>query len=37
LGYLIFSLIFWPAALIVAYVVEDRTTLVRDRPVPTAT
>jgi hypothetical protein len=25
------------AALIVAYVVEDRTTVVRDRPAPTAT
>jgi len=37
LGYFIFSLFFWPAALIVAYLVEDRTTLVRDRPAPTAT
>lgn len=25
-GYFIFSLIFWPAALIVAYLVEDRTS-----------
>jgi hypothetical protein len=37
LGYFIFSLFFWPAALIVAYLVEDRTTVVRDRPAPTAT
>ena len=37
LGYFIFSLFFWPAALIVAYLVEDRTTLVRDRAAPTAT
>ena len=37
LGYFIFSLFFWPAALIVAYLVEDRTTLVRDRAAPSAT
>jgi hypothetical protein len=37
LGYFIFSLFFWPAALIVAYLVEDRTTFVRDRAAPTAT
>jgi len=37
LGYFVFSLFFWPAALVVAYLVEDRTTLVRDRPAPTAT
>jgi hypothetical protein len=37
LGYFILSLFFWPVALIVAYLVEDRTTVVRDRPVPTAT
>jgi hypothetical protein len=34
-GYFIFSLFFFPAALIVAYLVEDRTTVVRDRPVAT--
>jgi hypothetical protein len=34
LGYFIFSLFFWPAALIVAYVVEDRT-LVHTAPKPT--
>jgi hypothetical protein len=37
LGYFIFSLFFWPAALIVAYLVEDRTTVVQDRPAPTTT
>jgi hypothetical protein len=37
LGYFIFSLFFWPAALIVAYVVEDRTVVVRERPAPTTT
>ena len=37
LGYFIFSLFFWPAALIVAYLVEDRTTVVEGRPAPTAT
>jgi hypothetical protein len=37
LGYFIFSLFFWPAALIVAYIVEDRTTVVQNRPAPTAT
>ena len=34
LGYFIFSLVFFPAALIVAYLVQDRTVL-RDRPAPT--
>ena len=37
LGYFIFSLFFFPLALIVAYVVEDRTRVVRDVPAPTAT
>jgi hypothetical protein len=37
LGYFIFSVIFWPAALIVAYLVEDRTMVVQDRPAPTTT
>jgi len=37
LGYFIFSLFFWPAALIVAYLVEDRTVVVQDRPAPTTT
>jgi hypothetical protein len=37
LGYFIFSVIFWPAALIVAYLVEDRTMVVQERPAPTAT
>jgi hypothetical protein len=37
LGYFIFSLFFWPAALIVAYVVEDRTVVVQERPTPTVT
>jgi hypothetical protein len=37
LGYFIFSLFFWPAALIVAYVVDDRTVVVRNRPAPTTT
>ena len=27
IGYFIFSLIFWPAALIVAYMVQDRTAV----------
>ena len=36
LGYFIFSLFFFPAALIVAYMVDDRT-VVRDRTAPTAT
>ena len=36
LGYFIFSLVFFPAALIVAYMVDDRT-VIRDRPAPTAT
>ena len=31
-GYFIFSLIFWPAALIVAYVVQDRTAVVHPAP-----
>jgi hypothetical protein len=34
LGYFIFSLVFFPAALIVAYLVQDRT-VVNDRPAPT--
>jgi len=37
LGYFIFSLFFWPAALIVAYLVEDRTVVVQDRPAATTT
>ena len=37
LGYFIFSLFFWPAALIVAYLVGDRTTVVEERPAPTTT
>lgn len=38
LGYFIFSLFFWPAALIVAYVVQDRSVVVvHDDPAPTAT
>jgi len=37
LGYFIFSLFFWPAALIVAYLVEDRTMVVEERPAPTTT
>jgi hypothetical protein len=37
LGYFIFSVIFWPAALIVAYLVEDRTMVVQERPAPTTT
>ena len=32
--YFIFSLIFWPAALIVAYLVEDRTAVVQQSPAP---
>jgi hypothetical protein len=32
-----YSAFFWPAALIVAYLVEDRTTVVEDCPAPTAT
>jgi hypothetical protein len=38
LGYFIFSLFFWPAALIAAYVVKDRTTtvVVEERPAPPA-
>jgi hypothetical protein len=35
-GYFIFSLFFFPAALITAYLVADRTTVV-DRPAPTTT
>jgi hypothetical protein len=38
LGYFIFSLFFWPAALIVAYVVQDRSVVVvHDNPAPTTT
>jgi hypothetical protein len=37
LGYFIFSLFLWPAALIVAYVVPDHTVVVQDRPAPTTT
>ena len=37
LGYFVFSLFFWPAALIVAYVVDDRTAVVPKRPAPTTT
>jgi hypothetical protein len=37
LGYFIFSLFLWPLALIVAYVVQDRTVGVQDRPAPTTT
>jgi hypothetical protein len=32
LGYFIFSLFLWPIALITAYVVQDRTAVVQDRP-----
>jgi hypothetical protein len=34
-GYFIFSLVFFPAALIVAYLVDDDTVVVQDRPAPT--
>lgn len=38
LGFFLFSVIFWPAALIVAYLVEDRTlVVVESRPAPTTT
>ena len=37
LGYFIFSLFFWPAALIVAYVVDDRAAVVQDRTAPSPT
>jgi hypothetical protein len=37
LGYFIFSLVFFPLALITAYMVRDRTTVAPDRPAPTAT
>jgi hypothetical protein len=37
LGYFIFSLFFFPAALIVAYLAPDRTRFVEHRPAPTAT
>ena len=37
LGYFIFSLFFWPAALIVAYLVQDRTMVVQERAAPTTT
>jgi hypothetical protein len=35
-GYFVFSLFFWPAALITAYVVQDRTTtvVVQESPAP---
>jgi hypothetical protein len=36
LGFFIFSVFFWPAALIVAYLVDDRTMVV-ERPAPTTT
>jgi hypothetical protein len=32
LGYFIFSLFFWPRALTVAYVVQDRSVLVVEAP-----
>ena len=34
-GYFIFSLFFFPAALIVAYLVQDDTVVVEDRAAPT--
>ena len=34
-GYLIFSLLFWPAAMIVACSLEDRTTVAPDSLAPT--
>jgi hypothetical protein len=34
-GYFIFSLFFFPAALIVVYLVDDDTVVVQDRPAPT--
>ena len=37
LGFFIFSLFLWPVALIVAYVVDDRTAVVPQRPAPTTT
>jgi hypothetical protein len=37
LGFFIFSLFLWPAALIVAYLVEDRTAVVQNRPAPSTT
>jgi hypothetical protein len=37
LGFFIFSLFLWPVALIVAYVVDDRTAVVPRRPAPTTT
>jgi hypothetical protein len=36
LGYFIFSLFFWPVALIVAYLVADRTRVVQG-PAPSTT
>ena len=33
--YFLFSLVFFPAALIVAYLVHDDTVVVQDRPAPT--
>jgi hypothetical protein len=35
LGYFLFSLVFFPAALIVAYLVDDDTVVVQDGPAPT--
>jgi hypothetical protein len=37
LGYFIFSLFFFPAALIAAYMVQDRTVVAQDRAAPTPT
>jgi hypothetical protein len=39
LGYFLFSLVFWPAALITAYVVQDRTTtvVIQEPPAGSAT
>ena len=37
LGYFIFSLVFFPAALITAYLVQDHTGIVQDRAAPTPT
>jgi hypothetical protein len=34
-GYLLFSLVFFPAALIVAYLVDDDTVVVQDGAAPT--
>jgi len=35
-GYFIFSLCLWPVALVMAYTIDDRTTIVQDGPAPTA-